>query len=177
MAERAPGCILGLCHHVPTSHRERSMGTVLPFEAAARVRLSPSSAIRWLLTQLPSCSPLISRSHTWAGQGVLHCWRNSWAPHCHPSLGELHGACTPHCFIGVPAMLCHSSALCCVCLELLSPSAGQLCFRPWIDSHYLGAWPGAPLVLQGYKKELTLGVLEGGCWGCWLCGWRSAVLG
>lgn len=37
---RAPGCVSGLCHRVPTSDKEHITGRALPFEVPSLARLS-----------------------------------------------------------------------------------------------------------------------------------------
>jgi len=58
---RAPGCVLGLRHHLPTPVKEYFVGTALPFEVASLVRLCGcyrAALSRELLTQLASSSLL-----------------------------------------------------------------------------------------------------------------------
>lgn len=55
---KAPGCILAMCHPIPTPNKEHSVGTALPFEVVSVVAVRERALSREMLTQLlpPSLS-------------------------------------------------------------------------------------------------------------------------
>lgn len=70
---RAPGCMVRLCHYVPTPDKEYFVGTALPFEVASFARLCDcyqALLSRELVDTAGFLQPLVPSSHTWAGPWV-----------------------------------------------------------------------------------------------------------
>lgn len=64
---KAPGCVLALCHPIPTANKEHFVGTALPFEVAPWWLLHGAGAIKGDVDTAASSKPLVPSSHTWAG--------------------------------------------------------------------------------------------------------------
>lgn len=163
---RAPGCMLRLCHYVPTPDKEYFVGMALPFEVASFARLCDcyqALLSRELLTQLASSSLLSSAPIPGLGRGCPAGWPCCWGTDCHPLLQ----GCFPAQGMQ-PPLLWHLQGWrrwyyqrCCDA-ALVSAMPGWGCSAPSplgsfsvpcpgsiaITFPCSGVWPGAPLLLQ-----------------------------